>query len=187
MTMSWIEKWQCWRLGKKWEREKKFLLKYSHIMPAGYRKFIATYYPEATVRKKYLEHLGVEFGDGSYVNTGFIKMPPNTKAVERVVIGKHVSVGPNLVCVCEANANNGEEINTYPYVANRATRKGDIIIEDDVWIGANVTILPGITIGKCAVVGAGSVVTKDLEPYGVYAGVPARKMRDVRDEWHDNR
>jgi acetyltransferase-like isoleucine patch superfamily enzyme len=46
-------------------------------------------------------------------------------------------------------------------------------------LGANVTILPNITIGKCSVVAAGSVVTKDVLPYTVVAGVPAVKIRDL--------
>ena len=52
-----------------------------------------------------------------------------------------------------------------------------IIIHDDVWIGSNVTILPGITIGHGAVIAAGSIVTKDVEPFSIVAGIPARKMR----------
>ena len=48
----------------------------------------------------------------------------------------------------------------------------DVIIEEDVWIGANVTILKGVTIGEGAVVAAGAVVTKNLEPYAICAGVP---------------
>ena len=40
--------------------------------------------------------------------------------------------------------------------------------------------MPGVRIGKCAVIGAGSVVTKDLDPYGIYVGVPARKVNDIR-------
>ena len=56
-----------------------------------------------------------------------------------------------------------------------------IIIEDEVWIGANVTILPGVRIGKCSVIGAGSVVTKDVEEYSIYAGVPARKIRQLKE------
>jgi len=51
---------------------------------------------------------------------------------------------------------------------------GEIAIDDDVWIGANATILPGIKVGKGAVVGAGAVVTKDISPYTVVAGVPAK-------------
>jgi len=51
------------------------------------------------------------------------------------------------------------------------------MIGNDVWIGNNVTILQGVTIGDGAIVGAGSVVTKDIEPYAVYVGNPARKIK----------
>lgn len=53
----------------------------------------------------------------------------------------------------------------------------DIIIEDDVWIGANAMILRGVRVGKGSVIAAGSVVTKDVEPYCIYGGVPAKKIR----------
>jgi len=52
-----------------------------------------------------------------------------------------------------------------------------IVIEDDVWIGANCVILPGVTIGRGAVIGAGSVVTKNVTPYSICAGNPARFIR----------
>ncbi|TKA81284.1 hypothetical protein B0A55_02851 [Friedmanniomyces simplex] len=55
----------------------------------------------------------------------------------------------------------------------------EIHIEEDCWLGGNVTVLPGVRIGKGSVVGAGSVVTKDVAPYTVVAGNPARKLRDV--------
>ena len=51
-----------------------------------------------------------------------------------------------------------------------------VIIENDVWIGVNVTVLPGVTVGEGSVIGAGAVVTKDVNPYTVVAGVPARKL-----------
>lgn len=57
-------------------------------------------------------------------------------------------------------------------------RSPGITIEDDVWIGANVTLLKGLTIGTGAVVGAGSVVTRTVAPYTIVAGVPAKKLRD---------
>lgn len=59
---------------------------------------------------------------------------------------------------------------------------GGVKIKDDVWIGAGVIILSGITIGECSVIGAGAVVTKDVEPYTVVAGVPARKIKDIEIE-----
>ncbi|MDW7695813.1 DapH/DapD/GlmU-related protein [Flammeovirgaceae bacterium SG7u.111] len=55
--------------------------------------------------------------------------------------------------------------------------KGDITIGDDVWIGCNSQILPGVTIGNGAVIAAGSVVTKDVQPYTVVGGVPANKIK----------
>ena len=52
-----------------------------------------------------------------------------------------------------------------------------ITIEDNVWIGANAVITPGITIGTGSIIGAGAVVTKDVEPYSVMGGVPAKLIR----------
>lgn len=54
--------------------------------------------------------------------------------------------------------------------------KGGIVIEDDVWLGANVVVLDGAVIGQGCVVAAGAVVRGRLEPYGVYAGAPARRV-----------
>jgi acetyltransferase-like isoleucine patch superfamily enzyme len=54
-----------------------------------------------------------------------------------------------------------------------------VIIQDDVWIAANAMILPGITIGRHAVVGAGAVVTRDVPPYTLVAGVPAKPVRKI--------
>lgn len=51
------------------------------------------------------------------------------------------------------------------------------VIEDDVWIGSNAVILPGVTVGRGAVVGAGSVVTKDVKPYSIVGGVPAKHIK----------
>lgn len=66
--------------------------------------------------------------------------------------------------------------NTYLFVG------GGVRIEDDCWIGAGAIILNGVTIGKGSVVGAGAVVTKDVAPYTIVAGNPARKIKDIEIE-----
>jgi acetyltransferase-like isoleucine patch superfamily enzyme len=55
---------------------------------------------------------------------------------------------------------------------------GAVLIRKGAFIGMNTVIMPGVTIGEGAVVAAGSVVTKDVEPFSVYGGVPAKKIRD---------
>ena len=53
----------------------------------------------------------------------------------------------------------------------------DIVLNEDVWVGCNVTLLSGVTIGRGAIIGAGAVVTKDIPPYAIAAGVPARVIK----------
>ena len=62
------------------------------------------------------------------------------------------------------------------------TSRGDIVIEDDVWLGAQVCVMDGVVIGKGAIVGAGAVVTKDVPPYTLAVGVPARVIRSRQEE-----
>ncbi|MCR4792061.1 MAG: CatB-related O-acetyltransferase [Lachnospiraceae bacterium] len=64
---------------------------------------------------------------------------------------------------------------------NDIESKGNIVIQDDVWIGNNCMILSGVKIGRGAVIGAGSIVTKDVEPYTINAGNPCHKIRDRFD------
>ena len=65
---------------------------------------------------------------------------------------------------------------------NESVTKGPIIVEDDVWIGFGATILSGVHIGKGAVIAAGAMVVKDVPPYGIVGGVPAKLMRYRFDE-----
>lgn len=65
----------------------------------------------------------------------------------------------------------------------------DVIIENDVWCGANVTILKGVTIGRGSIIAAGSVVTKDVPPYSIAGGLPCKVIKrkwsieQIRDKW----
>ena len=66
-------------------------------------------------------------------------------------------------------------------VASAWDNKGDIVIGNDVWIGYEATILSGVTIGDGAIIGAKAVVTKDVPPYSVVGGVPAKKIKQRFD------
>lgn len=143
-------------------------------------KLIAAQYPDARVRREALKKLGVMFvDDSSFVNAGF-QFTPNSLSDVHVRIGRNVSIAPNVTCLCDSCANNGIEINSFRYVTERLTQRGDICICDDAWIGAGAILLPGVTVGRCAVVGAGCVLTRDADSYGIYAGVPGRKIGDIR-------
>ena len=83
--------------------------------------------------------------------------------------GNDVSIGPEAAILTLGHD---------PQSPDFADRGGDVIIGNRVWIGYRAIILPGIKIGEGAVVGAGAVVTKDVEPFAIVAGNPARKINE---------
>lgn len=160
--------------------ETGWLIEHARELPLRVARFCSQQYPDARVRRACLQAIGVVFkDDSSFCNVGFTVIP-NKPSDVHVRIGSHVSIAPNVTCVCESSANNGVEINTHLYVAEHLTRQADIVICDEAWIGANAVLLPGVTVGCCCVIGAGSVLTRNADDYGIYAGVPAKKIGDVR-------
>lgn len=93
-------------------------------------------------------------------------------------IGNHVSIAANFTCYTYNHNYYGNEI---PYDSTNIFEKVDI--NDFVWIGRNVSILPGITVGEGAIVGLGSVVTKDIPPLAIVGGNPAKILK-YRDKEH---
>ncbi|WP_283949346.1 acyltransferase [Sulfurimonas hydrogeniphila] len=91
----------------------------------------------------------------------------------KIVIGDDCAIAPN--CVLRA-ANHTFDDPNVPFREQGHTY-GEIIIEDDVWISSNCVITANTKIGKSSIIGAGSVVTKDVEPYSVMGGVPAKLIR----------
>lgn len=90
-----------------------------------------------------------------------------------VAIGNKVNIAQNVVI---SGLNHNFE-DTDKLIADQGVATQQIIVEDNVWIGANSVVLPGIRIGKHVVVGAGSVVVKDIPPYSVAIGNPARVIK----------
>ena len=91
----------------------------------------------------------------------------------RIAIGHNVLIGPNVVLRA---ADHGIAKNSI--IRSQPHQGGEIIVEDDVWIGSNAVILRNVRLGLGCVVAAGAVVTRDVEPYVVVGGVPARKISE---------
>ncbi|HJT19694.1 MAG TPA: DapH/DapD/GlmU-related protein [Nitrospira sp.] len=102
----------------------------------------------------------------SFMNSGCI-IGPKVSLGRYVMLGPHVAIVGNDHVTCRAGV---------PTIfAGRPPLK-ETIIEDDVWVGIGAIVMSGVRIGRGAVIGAGSVVTKDVLPYEIHAGVPARKI-----------
>lgn len=100
---------------------------------------------------------------------------------ESLTIGNFVSIADDVKFLLGGN-HPTEGFSTFPFLTKyfatlEATSKGPVVIGDDVWIGYNSTILSGVTIGQGAVVAAGSIVTKDVPPYAIVGGNPAKLIK----------
>lgn len=94
-----------------------------------------------------------------------------------IEIGNHVMFGPGVHI--HGGNHKTSEIGIYmDEVKKEQGIDGKVVIENDVWIGSNAIILHGVHVGEGSVVGAGSVVTKDVEPYTIVVGNPAKKIKD---------
>ena len=114
---------------------------------------------------------------------------------DRLIIGKFCSIACGAKFLFNSANHRIASLSTYTFplffeewglekenVAQAWDQKGDIIIGNDVWIGYEAVILPGVTIGDGAVIGCRAVVTKDVPPYTIVGGVPAKPIRKRFDE-----
>jgi hypothetical protein len=90
-------------------------------------------------------------------------------------IGRYCSIADGVVIGARAHLT--DRLSTHPKIGGEPDEHHRVRIGHDVWIGVKAIVMPGITIGNGAVVGAGAVVTKDIPPYAIVAGVPARLLR----------
>ncbi len=115
-----------------------------------------------------------EIGDGLSIGSySSIGVESYIGCSGQIIIGNYVMIGPKITIIAENHKHDRKDI---PMLLQGVIRKG-VTIEDDVWIGANVTILDGIKIGKGSIIGAGSIVTKDIPQYVIAVGCPARVIK----------
>lgn len=114
-------------------------------------------------------------------------------AVGDVIIGDHTRIGLHNTIIgpvtigCHVNLAQGITVTALNHNFEASDKRIDeqgvsttpVIIEDDIWIGANAVILPGVTIGNHSVVAAGAVVTKNVPPHSLVAGVPAKIIKQI--------
>lgn len=93
-------------------------------------------------------------------------------------IGKYCSISYDVNFVIDDGGHTYNTITSYPFKSNKISENRGIEIGNDVWVGLGSTILYGVKIGDGATIAAGSVVTKDVEPYTVVGGVPAKIIKE---------
>lgn len=113
---------------------------------------------------------------------------------DRLIIGKFCAIARGVEFVMNGANHRMGSVTTYPFnimgggwekctpQKDELPFKGDTVVGNDVWIGQNATILPGVTIGDGAIIAANSVVTRDVPPYGIAGGNPAKLIRTRFDD-----
>mgnify|MGYP002674524883 FL=1 len=136
------------------------------------------------------ERSDCQFGHGAYavapyllqhVELGVHSYFARNAQAAYLIVGKYCSIGPNFCCGLGIHPTNMMSTSPYFYRGKIEEHK-QTTIGNDVFIGANVTVLDGVTIADGAVIGAGAVVTKDIPPYAIAVGVPAKVIKYRFDE-----
>ena len=198
------------RVLKKWGKSKdapliirtleKSYIYWEKIFKKGWQRYMlfqVGLVPSHHIRRFVYKALGAEIG--KRVIFHFRTEP---RGIHRLIIGDGTIIGDNTLLAAQRGLTIGKNVNISsnvsiysgahdhrdPYFRSTAATTRPITIGDRVWIGSNAIILTGVNIGEGAVVCAGAVVTKDVEPYAVVAGIPAKKVnerpRDLRYEFN---
>ena len=130
------------------------------------------HFPYYKVRVYGLRSLGYSVGEGTYFSEDLV-ITMGYLNRGKLVLGERVSIGPRCILVVIAHPNNSV------LGKNFVQKERKKPIGSDVWLGAGVIVLPEITIGEGSIIGAGSIVTKNIPPYSVAVGNPARVIKKV--------
>ncbi|MBN1217544.1 MAG: acyltransferase [Anaerolineae bacterium] len=147
---------------------------------------------------------GITIGDNTFIMHHTMLHVFNFRRLPQagISIGRNCFIGEFNVIRGQGGVSIGNDVYTGPMVkivaVNHVYRDPDrpireqgvtaqgIVIEDDVWLGAGVTVLDGVTIGRGSIIGAGAVVTHNVPPYSIAVGTPAKPIRDRREIGHNS-
>ena len=134
-----------------------------------------------TVLELYSNYRGKQefYPELSFGNNSSLGDYGHITCINKVSIGNNVRMGRKVFITDNAHGTSTKDLADVPPNYRPLFSKGPVIIEDNVWIGEMVCIMPGVTIGKCSIIGANAVVTKDVPPYSVVAGNPARILKTI--------
>jgi len=150
-----------------------------YLFNAGYKSFLrllANHCIIPSIRVSLFRISGIKIGKGSQINMNVIFL--DDFLADRIFLENDVSVAPGVTFVSDSHPNN-----SILYREHKLNKSGRIVVKCSAWIGVGAVILPGVTIGKASVIGANAVVTKDVDDYAVMAGIPAKKISDVRSRF----
>lgn len=169
----------------------KAIYKFANLLSRAWNKFITS-----PIKKSMLKSCGKQvsvgrgftasgyenISVGNDVSLGERCMMLSTRA--KIVIGDHVMFGPQVSVITGNHITDiaGRYMTSFTDADKRPEDDQDVIFEGDNWIGANSTILKGVTIGYGAVVAAGAVVSRDAPPFSYVGGVPAKVIKMRFDE-----
>ncbi len=152
--------------------------KYSIHLSRKVLRWLGANHPDNKTRKIFFKLTNIEIGEDTVINQNFIISDGYLNLLK---IGNRVAISPNVTIICQSAPNNSI-LSRIDYVSNKLICDEPVVIGDDAWIGANSVILPGVNIGKCAIIGAGSVVNKNVKDYAIVAGTPAKVIRILKPE-----
>jgi maltose O-acetyltransferase len=159
-----------------------FLEKFSYDLEKQSKRalrFLAMYYPNAEIRRKCWIMTNVILGDNTYLNPNITVLDDYQGTNSLLSIGNNCSIASGVVFAPYSKHNNSNILREMGLL-EKYEKVEKIEIGDDVWIGANCTILAGVRIGSCCIIGANSLINKNIPDFTLSYGSPIRIIKDLR-------